>query len=275
VNIPSAVAAAAPRARIAAWVQVLWGGAAFVSSLCGIGGGLFAVPLLHYLGGLPMKRAVATSLCLVLTLSVSATAAEAMHAASALRPEVVACLIGGGWFGARAGLRAAGRMDVLLLKRLFAVVVALAAARILALDALVDTSAGSGVTLTLPTVAVVVAIGFAAGFIAPVLGVGGGVLAIPALFLSLPSITYLEARACSMAMTIFVSAQSVQDYWRRGEIELGRISGLVLATVVGALGGVLMVHLDGWVHGARVTMGCVLVLVALRFGLDVARARRG
>jgi len=38
---------------------------ALLCSMCGIGGGVFAVPILHYLYGIPLKRAVATVLCLV------------------------------------------------------------------------------------------------------------------------------------------------------------------------------------------------------------------
>jgi uncharacterized protein len=273
VNAPQAVAADAPRARVAPWVQALWAVCAFVSSLCGIGGGLFAVPLLHYLGKLPLKRAVANSLALVFTLSVTATAVELLHTRSGLRAGVVAALIGGGYLGARTGLRVAEHIDVRLLKAAFAVVLAFAAVRILGLHAFVGVGEG-GVELTPETTAVVLAVGFGGGFIAPILGVGGGLLVIPALFLSLPTISYLEARACSMAMTIFVSAQSVQSYWRRGEIDLARVGGLIAATVVGALAGVWAVHREGWVEGARVAMGVVLGAVALRFASDVLRGRR-
>lgn len=274
VSQDTLLAVEAPRQRVAPWIQLLWTCAAFVSSLCGIGGGLFAVPVLHYLGGLPLKRAVATSLCLVLTLSVTATSIEFFHVRSGLRPEVVAALVAGGWLGTRAGLRAVQRIDVLALKRLFVAVLMLAAVRIFMLDAFADAAPGESLTLTPGDMLAVVAIGFGAGFIAPLLGVGGGVFAIPALFLLLPGLTYLEARACSIAMTIFVSAQSVHAYWRRGEIEFAHVGGLVLATVVGALAGVFVVHLDGWVETARTLMGLLLVGLALRFLADVLRSRQ-
>lgn len=263
------------RERVALWVQGLWSVAAFISSLCGIGGGLFAVPLLHYLAGMPLKRAVANSLVLVLTLSLTATSVEVFHVQSGLRPEVVAALVAGGWLGARAGLRVAQRIDVLLLKRLFAIVLVLAAARIFMLDAFVDSPGDGVLDLSVAGMAIVLCVGFGGGFIAPLLGVGGGVLAIPALFLLLPEISYLEARACSMAMTIFVAAQSVHTYWRRGEIEFSRVGGLLAATVVGALAGVYAVHLDGWVHFARLLLGLLLIALAARFLADVLRGRRG
>jgi uncharacterized membrane protein YfcA len=275
VNAPQAVAADAPRARVALPVQALWAAAAFVSSLCGIGGGLFAVPLLHYLGRLPLRRAVASSLCLVFTLSLTATSVELFHDRSGLRAAVVLPLIAGGYLGARVGMGASERIDVRVLKGLFVIVLLFAAARIFALPAFAGAAAaGDVLTLAPATTAIVLAIGFGGGFVAPLLGVGGGLLVIPALFLSLPALSYIEARACSMAMTIFVSVQSAQAYWRRGEIELAQVRGLLPATVVGALGGVLAVHQDGWVEGARVTMGMVLVGIALRFAGDVLRGER-
>ena len=268
------LSASPARSTLGLPVQLVWLVAAFVSSLCGIGGGLFAVPILHYLGGLSLKRSVATSLCLVFLLSLTATSVEVFHSGSALRPSVVATLVGGGYFGARAGMRVADRINVNALKVLFAIVLALAAARVFALEALIDTSAGSGVEVTTATVAIVLAVGFGGGFVAPLLGVGGGLLVIPALFLSLPSITYLEARACSMAMTIFVALQSAQVYWRRGDVDPALVSRLLTWTVVGSLGGVLTVHLGGWAEAARVAMGVVLVAVAARFSIDVWRARK-
>lgn len=268
------LAAEVPPARVALWVQLLWACAAFVSSLCGIGGGLFAVPLLHYLGGLPLKRAMATSLCLVLALSATSTAVEIFHAGSGLRAEIVAALVVGGWLGARAGLAIAPRVDVRVLKLVFAAVLVLAAARILVLDAVPDARTSDELALTLQSAAAVLAIGFAGGFVAPLLGIGGGVFVIPALFLLLPELTYLEARACSMAMTVFVSAQSVQSYWRRREIEVAQVGGLIVATVVGALAGVLVVHLDGWIETARTTMGLLLVALALRFVGDLLSGAR-
>jgi uncharacterized protein len=265
----------APRARTRVWVQLVWCAAAFLSSLCGIGGGLFAVPILHYLGGMPLRRAVATSLCLVFLLTLTSSGVEFFHSQSALRPSVVATLLVGGFVGTKLGLNAAPRVNVIALKRVFVLVLIFSAVRIFGLDALSDKGAGAGVEVGAATVLVVLSIGFLGGFISPLLGVGGGLLVIPALFLSLPTITYLEARACSMAMTVFVSLQSAQAYWTAGQVERKVALRFAPWTIVGSLGGVLSVHRPGWAEGARVAMGVVLVLVALRFLLDVVSARRG
>ena len=48
------------------------------------GGGLFAGPLLHFVGGLALKRATATALFLVLATTSAATLAEWLQADSEL-----------------------------------------------------------------------------------------------------------------------------------------------------------------------------------------------
>lgn len=274
---PQAAASASSalsRPAVAPWVYPLWGAAAFLSALCGIGGGLFAVPVLHYLAGLELRRAVATSLCLVFVLSLVATGVEWSHAESALVPWVVVSLVAGGVLGARVGFRVAQRLRPAWLKAVFAIVLALAAVRVFALDTFSSSAASADAGLDLGSAAGVFAIGLGGGFVAPLLGVGGGLIVIPALFLGVPGVDYLEARACSMAMTIVVSSQSAWLYARAGSVDLRLALRLAALTVLGAVGGVLAVHADGWADLARSIMGVILALVALRFALDVLRARR-
>ena len=43
------------------WVALPWLAAAFLATICGIGGGLFAVPLLHYVAKQQLRTAVGTA----------------------------------------------------------------------------------------------------------------------------------------------------------------------------------------------------------------------
>jgi hypothetical protein len=61
-----------------AWLVLAGLAIGFLGSWCGIGGGLFAVPLLHFVRKLELRAAVATALVLVLATSTAATAAEAL-----------------------------------------------------------------------------------------------------------------------------------------------------------------------------------------------------
>ena len=252
----------------------LWLCLAFLSALAGIGGGLFAVPVLHYLVGLPMRVAIGTSLVLVFTLSIVATGAEALHPQSALDLHVVLLLLAGGYVGARLGFLAAQRLDTMLLKRMFVVVLVISMLRVLAVG-----SGGHGgppsvqPTDWLQNLAVVL-IGVGGGFIAPLLGVGGGLFVVPALFLGLPSIGYLEARACSIAMTVVTSAQSSILYLRAGQIEVAHARRFALTTAVGAILGVYAVHRPGWAELARLVMAGMLLFVAARFAWDTTRGLR-
>lgn len=253
------------------WVALAWVGVAFMCCICGIGGGLFAVPLLHYGGKLPLRTSIGTALCLVFTLAVTATATEVLQPRPQLLVEVTVLLVAGALPGSQLGYWTARRLDPLTLKTLFVLVLVAAGLRVL-------TSAGHGGQvpgeLSPAELGLVPLIGFAGGFLAPLLGIGGGLLVIPCLFLGFPTIGYLEARASSLAMAAVASGWSVRNYLRSREVDLDAVLPMAAATVVGAVAGVRAVHLPGWAAYARATLGVILVVVAARFAIDVVRMRR-
>jgi len=114
------------RAAHPAWAGV--GGIAigFLTGLVGAGGGFLFVPALVLVGGLPMRRAVGTSL---VAIAVNAAAALLGHLDHAEVPRGLALgLAGAAVAGAVAGARLAGRVPGRTLRRGFgAVVLALAA----------------------------------------------------------------------------------------------------------------------------------------------------
>ena len=120
-------------------------------------------------------------------------------------------------------------------------------------------------------VALTVAIGLGGGFLAPLLGVGGGILVIPMLFLTIPDMSYLEARAASMAMSVVNAGQSVWLHVRDGRVDFRAAAPYALLAVVGALVGTWLVHLPGWGEVARIALTVILVFVAARFALDVRK----
>ena len=241
--------------------------------MCGIGGGLFAVPLLHYGFKFPLKRAVATGLGLVAATAVAATGAEALHEGSAIDWVVVGVMIVGGLIGTQVGFRAAQRIKTNQLKLVFVVVLIAAAARILlgkpAVADAVDTELSLGVLEYLG----VALVGFGAGFCSPLLGIGGGLVAVPALFLGLPGFSYLTARACSLALGSFTSLRSLRLYSRENLVDLRVASWLGGGAFIGAVIGVQLVHLNGADRVGQLLLSGLLIVVAVRFALDVRRAR--
>jgi len=257
-------------------LTALWGPLAFLSALCGIGGGLFAVPLLHYVGATPLKRAVATSTVIVFILSVVGTLTEALQDKPNFIWPAIAALAVGGWAGAVSGYWVSQRVDTRFIKRAFVFVLLFSAYRVLAVGGAASDELGSDARQLEPLYVVLVAlIGFVGGFIAPILGVGGGLFVVPALYLSFPAISILEARACSVAMTILTSGQSAWLHARAGSVDSTPLRWLGPATVVGSALGVVAVHQPGWAAVARVGLGVILLAVAARFAWDEFRSGSG
>lgn len=242
---------------------------AFLGSVCGIGGGLFAVPLLHFVFRRPMRLAVGTSLYLVLVVTATSTLTEVLHSESTLRPELVGLMAIGALFGNQVGYALSKRIPQRVLRLIFVVVLSIAAWRVFAQASGTgnELALGEDLELDAAKIALVLAIGFGGGVLAPLLGIGGGLLMVPALFLLMPEIGFLGARAQSMAVGSVNAARSVFFYQRENAIDGVGAAWFSAGALVGAVLGVLFVHQPGWADPARLAMGGILVLVALRFAL--------
>jgi uncharacterized protein len=244
-------------------------------SMCGIGGGLFAVPLLHYVYHVPLKRAVVMSLSLVFATTSSSTVSEIVREDSALEWGIVGGLVLGALFGAPLGFRVAQKIDTRRLKMIFIFVLAFVGLRILGL--LPDILSGDGggaiaVDVGWTEYLVAIGIGFGGGFVAPLLGIGGGLVAVPGLHLAVPIIGHLGARACSLAMGTVASGRSLRLYFKSGQLDLRASASLALGAVVGAWIGVQLVHLEGLTDVAEKMLGITLLGVAARFTFDVRKS---
>ncbi|MCB9916684.1 MAG: sulfite exporter TauE/SafE family protein [Planctomycetes bacterium] len=242
--------------------------------MCGIGGGLFAVPVLHFVYKLDLKRAIPVSLSLVAAGTISGTIAEALRADSALRWGIVAGLVVGSLFGAPLGFQVAKRIDSRKLKLVFAVLLAFVGSRILGFVPQAMAAGPDGVPVFEPSwsdYGLAAVIGLGGGFVAPLLGIGGGLIAVPALLFALPGIGHLGARACSLAMATVTSTRSLALYWRAGQLDLRGSASFALGAVVGAVAGVRLVHIPGVEDVAEKMLGVTLLLVCLRFVLDLRK----
>jgi len=248
---------------------------AFVGALCGIGGGLFAVPLLHFWYRRSLQQSVATSLVLVLMTAASATWAEALRGSPDIVWALVPPLALGMLIGAQIGYAISRRIDPKILREVFAVVLFLAGLR-LVLSGGHSGDAGTPVEIVNLTLGTVCAIGVGGGILAPLLGVGGGLLMVPALFLSVPCLGFAGARACSLAAAVVGASRSLWLHsrdahtCRRDAIKLG--SGALL----GAALGVLALHASPSMGGLGQTLlAFVLWFTAFRFLREALRGRFG
>jgi hypothetical protein len=258
-----------------AWLAAAGAAIAVVGALCGIGGGLFAVPILHFAAKLDLRRAVASGLLLVLATALSATVTEALRPDSWLRFDLLAVLVPTALVGTQLGYTVSRRISTTWLRALFVVVLVYAGWRMLTLG-------GGGVAESAAAVeewgasryALLAAIGVAGGFVTPLLGVGGGLVLVPALFLGVPDLGFALARSASLAVAVFTATRSLWLYSREGLVEWRAASPLALGALLGAAVGVFLVHEPGWVDVARKLLACVLWVVGLRFARDLVRARR-
>jgi hypothetical protein len=234
----------------------------FAGALCGIGGGIFAGPLLHTTRRIPLKRAAATAILVVLGTTTSATVTESYRSDSDLVPEVVVPLAVGALLGSQLGFAVSGRIAERALKRLFALVLLVAGARVLFF-----TSALGSVSAFGPTGSMWVAgaIGIAGGFLTPILGVAGGVLMVPALFLFLGHLGFGGARACALAAGAVAAMRSLWLHTRRGNVAYALGLPLAVGALLGAFLGAVAAHHPLWTQAGRVGLGCLLLAQSWRF----------
>ncbi len=261
-----------PRGGIHPWLAPAGGAIGFLGAVLGVGGGLFATPLLHYGSKLPLRRAVATSLVLVFATAFSATITELFHAQTSLSGPVLLWLVPSGLLGAQVGYFVSRRIDARGLRAIFVVLLLAAAARILFSERAEDPVAVDAIRVPWTLGLRIAAVGFGGGVVAPLLGIGGGLLVVPGLLLAVPDLGYLVARACSMGLATVTSVRSVWLCSRGGDIDLPRGGWLGSGALVGAVLGVSAVHHPGWAAAARTLLGILLVLVALRMAWDLRRA---
>jgi len=135
----------------------------------------------------------------------------------------------------------------------------------------------------------ILAAGLAGGFVAGLLGVGGGIVIVPALELALglagvdPRITMNLAVATSMATIIPTAISSSRSHALRGSIDMGIVKDWGLPILAGALlGSLLVAQVEARV--LTVIFGVVSLAVAARMLLplehyvlarDVPRSWRG
>jgi uncharacterized protein len=256
--------------------------AGMVGALLGLGGGVFLVPFLVLILHLPMRLAVGISLTTVIATSSVVTSGRMGRSLVNLRLGMVlevATTAGGLTGGIVAAMLSAGT-----LQRMFGIMAVLSALAMLArlerrnviLDPDADTGrlggryfeaeSGAIVSYTVKRVPLAMAVSFVAGSVSSLLGVGGGILKVPALtaWCGVP----LRAAAATSAFMIGVTATvGAVIYYGRGEI----IPWMAASTVLGVLAG----SRAGFAVGARARAKWLkLLLAAILLGVGVLMLAR-
>lgn len=254
-----------------------------LGAMLGIGGGVFLVPFLILVVGLPFHQAAAVSLAAVIASSTAVSAATAGRQLINLRLGMaleVATAAGG-----LAGGLTAQMLSPQTLQIIFAVVALLVAAAVvrgsekppLPHDAdtgllggrFTDERTGQSVTYAVHRLPAGLVASFLAGNLSTLLGVGGGIVKVPVLvtWCGIP----MRVAAATSAFMIGVTATSgAVIYYGHGAMIPALAASAVLGTQLGSALG-LRASARAQTRGLRMLLAGVLVVVA---GLMLVRATR-
>lgn len=195
------------------------------------------VPAMVWQFRLRQHRAVGTSLAVILP---TALAAAWLYHAEALRRHdpglqlwVVVWLAVGGVVGGVLGAMIANAIGAKQLRRIFGVFV-VATGVVMVLRATVPLSGGPQTAIDLVRSLQLVGVGVLVGVVAGLLGVGGGLVMVPALSLLLGYDQHL-AQGTSLAVIIPVSISAMSAHTRRGNVVWSLVPPMAVGAVLGAL----------------------------------------
>ena len=206
--------------------------AGLLSGLFGVGGGIVIVPGLMALAG--MERRLAHGTSLAATLPIALASALTFAASGNVDWPVAAALAVGAILGAIVGTYLLQVIDKRLLVIVFVATILLTAIRL----ALTDETTGRG-DLSVGMIAVLFGIGLLTGTIAGLLGVGGGVVMVPAMIV-LFSIDPVVAKGTSVAVIVPTSIAGTIRNRKRANAALRIAMAVGGAGIVSAVIGSLI-----------------------------------
>jgi uncharacterized membrane protein YfcA len=238
-------------------------GAGSLGGLVGVGGGVVMIPLMVAVLGLGQHRAHGTSLAALVFTGLAGAIAYSTRghvdvaAAAALALPAVAT--------ARFGARYAHALPEWQLKRSFGAFLVV----IIALLVLKPWLAGMSVPAHgVGKVAVLAAAGTLTGFLAGMMGIGGGNVMVPAMVL-LAGFPQVLAQGTSLLAMVPAGIAGALEHWRLGNVVRRLLIGLVPGVFAGTfLGSLVAVRLD------EATLRGIFVVVAAYSAVRALRARR-
>jgi uncharacterized protein len=236
-----------------------------LSGMFGVGGGIILVPLLMAFAGLDQKRAAATSLLAILPTAISGSVTYALHGEiDYVAAGIVAVGAIGGAFIGTALLR---RIPVVWLRWLFIALLVVVAARMLFLEP----ERGEPLPLTPLLVGAYVLLGLVMGIASGLLGVGGGIIAVPAL-VALFGISDLIAKGTSLLVMVPTTVTGTISNRRAGLVEVR--TGLIVgaAAAIASVGGAT-IALALPARAAAILFAVFLVGIAIQLSVRAIRAR--
>ena len=235
--------------------------AGFIAGLFGVGGGIFVAPGLMLLGGFPQRAAHGTSLA---TSALFAAAGVVAYALNDAVDVVAASLIfAGSGLGVLAGVELLNRVRVRTLQVAFVLLLAVTAGRMLA-----GTPEAAGeLSLTVAAAFALVGCGVLVGLVAGLMGVGGGVIVVPALVLIF-ELGDVTAKGTSLLVVLPTAIVGTLRNLRHDNVDLRGALLIGTGGRLAAFGGGLLAGVIAQEISAGLFAG-LLMIIALRLARDI------
>jgi len=240
--------------------------AGLLSGLFGVGGGTVIVPLLVLILSFDQRLAAGTSLAAIVPTATVGVISYALNDSVAWLPGLI--LAAGAVVGAQIGTWLLPRVPLLALRWSF---IGFLVAVIVSLFIVIP-SREAGLPLTLLSIAGLVVLGVATGIVAGLIGVGGGIVVVPALML-LFGTSDLVAKGTSLLMMIPTAVSGTVGNVRRANADL-RAAALigVAACTTTALGAWIATLVDPF--WGNVLFALFLTFIAVQLAVRTLRTRR-
>lgn len=250
-----------------------------LGALLGIGGGVFLVPFLNVVLGLPWPMASGISLMTIMATSsvVSSDDTGRRHINLRLAILLLAAASPGALVGGISVVQLSERTLGLIFAAVTALIAAIMLSRLDRRNVILDTNVDPGVLggrfhdedsrqeivyrLKRPYVATLVSV--AGGYISGILGIGGGILQVPALN-SWCGVPIRAATATSAVMIGITAAASAPIYYGRGHVNAPLAAAAVVGVLLGSRAGLWIVT-HARVKWLKVLMALVLIAVSITY----------
>lgn len=250
------------------WLFAVALGTSMLGGVLGMASGIFIVPVLTLFGRIDIHTAVGASLVSVIACSCGSAAPFLKERLTNIRLAIL--LETATTSGALCGVLLAGWIPIRYLFLLFTLILLLSAQQMLARRK--DRSDSSSE----PRLPLAMTLMYGAGLISALLGIGSGVLKIPAMDTAL-RLPIKVSSATSNFMIGVTAAASAAAYFARGEIVTPVAAPIALGSVIGAvLGARILMNVPN--EKLRLMFVAILVLLALQmllaaFGITLPGSR--
>ena len=237
-------------------------GAGLLSGLFGVGGGILVVPVLVLLLKFDQRLANGTSLGAVLPISISSLLTYWSH--GNVDWHMALWLAVGALTGAVLGTKWIHILPKKTLGYLFAAMLLITAVRLF-----IPLNADGRSTLTIFSALALLFIGLVTGTLAGLLGIGGGVVMVPAMAVFFNELSVV-AKGTSAAVIIPTAIMGTWRHWQSNNVDL-KVAALVGFSGIPAAiaGGIIADHMSQDV--SNILFASLVLIVALRMLWDLQK----